>query len=57
MVEVVMSEEVTHQRIYVETKRKLDSLSRLESRSTPQQLKVIVDREYDKHPELKGASK
>ena len=52
-----MSEEVTHQRIYVETKRKLDSLSRLESRSTPQQLKVIVDREYDKHPELKGASK
>lgn len=44
----------TTQRVYIETKRKLDSLSRLESRSAPQQLKVIVDREFEsKLPEIK----
>ena len=43
-----MKQEVTHQRIYVETKKKLDSISKLESRSTPKQLKVIIDREYSR---------
>lgn len=50
-------QEFTHQRIYKETKRKLAALSDLEGRSAPQQLKVIIDREYQNHPEADKPTK
>lgn len=44
--------EYTQQRIARDTKRKLKEISKLEGRSTPQQLKIIIDREYEAKPEL-----
>ena len=48
------SEPVTHQRMYVSTKKKLDSLSKLENRSNPRQLKVMIDIEFDRKFVKKG---
>jgi hypothetical protein len=46
------SDEYTQQRIHRDTKRKLKEISSVEGRATPQQLKIIIDREYAAHSEL-----
>jgi hypothetical protein len=42
-----MPSDTTQQRIFRDTKRKLAELSGFEGRTSPQQLKVIIDREYE----------
>jgi predicted DNA-binding protein len=44
------NDEVTHVRIPKRSKLKLDRLAKHEKRSTPKQLEVIIDREYEKMP-------